>query len=213
MNTSQQVHVIIGLLMVGTIATLLYFLWDNVRETNATERQLTENAERGGALFSLNCSSCHGITGKGGLERSVLPGAVLNDPAKRATKNDDLIKLQARFRNTIHCGRVGTRMPAWSSAEGGSLNDFQIEQLVALITGTLSGFDAPEKSGIDPNAISEAGWASALERANHAASFDPPKALAKAIGPQDTVLVLAEPTGMSKDDVLRTNDDPLQQGY
>jgi hypothetical protein len=36
MNTSKQVNVIIGLLMVGAIATLLYYLWDVIeREHDA----------------------------------------------------------------------------------------------------------------------------------------------------------------------------------
>jgi len=212
MNTSKQVNVIIGLLMVGTIATLLYFLWDVIeREHDAEARQLQENAERGGALFALNCSSCHGITGKGALERQGLPGAPLNDESKRPTESKDLDPLRDRFRDTITCGRVGTLMPAWSDAQGGSLNSFQIEQLVALITGTMPGFDAEDNS--DPNGISEEAWAHALEEANHSAVFDPPKALATAIGAEDTELVLNEPLGMSAGDVIRIDDEPAEEGY
>jgi len=98
MNTSKQVNVIIGLLMVGAIATLLYFLWDRLeREADATERQLTENAERGGALFAPNCSSCHGLTGKGALERAGLPGAPLNLEENRPTTIGDLTVLHRKF--------------------------------------------------------------------------------------------------------------------
>jgi mono/diheme cytochrome c family protein len=212
MNTSKQVNVIIGLLMVGAIATLLYFLWDVLeREQSANDRQLMESAERGGALFALNCSSCHGLTGKGALERGGLPGAVLNDEGFRATTSKDLDPLRDRFRDTITCGRVGTLMPAWSDAQGGSLNTFQIDQLVALITGTMREFDAEDNP--DPNGISEEAWAHAVEEANHSAEFDPPKALVAAIGPDDTELVLNKPLGMSAGDVIRIDDEPTEEGY
>ena len=90
----------------------------------------TENAERGGFLFSRNCSSCHGLTGKGAIERAGLPGAPLNLEEYRPTAPGELLTLQNRFRDTIACGRVGTLMPAWSQEQGGPLNDFQIQQLV-----------------------------------------------------------------------------------
>src|SRR6059036_2575985 len=147
MNTTKQVNVIMGLLMVGAIATLLYFIWENAeREDSAMARQLQDNAERGGTLFSLNCASCHGLTGKGLLERGGLPGAPLNDAGKRTTDRDTVKENVKRFRETIRCGRVGTLMPAWSQEVGGTLNNFQILQLVALITGVMvpqDGFITP----------------------------------------------------------------------
>jgi len=212
MNTSKQVNVMIGLLMVGAIATLLYFLWDRLeREADATERQLTENAERGGALFAPNCSSCHGLTGKGALERAGLPGAPLNLEENRPTTIGELTVLHRKFMDTIACGRVGTLMPAWSTEQGGSLNEFQIQQLVALITGTMPGFSIEDNP--DPNRISEEGWARALEEANHAAEFDPPKELAEAITANSTTLLLNDAKGLAEDAVLRIDDEPEEEGY
>ncbi|HEX5370708.1 MAG TPA: cupredoxin domain-containing protein, partial [Dehalococcoidia bacterium] len=40
----------------------------------------------------------------------------------------------ALITNTITCGRVGTAMPAWSDSQNGPLNDYQIQQLMTLIT-------------------------------------------------------------------------------
>ncbi len=212
MNTSKQVNVIIGLLMVGAIATLLYYLWDVVeREHSANARQLMVNAERGGALFALNCSSCHGLTGKGALERSGLPGAPLNLETNRPSASKELDPLHVKYLDTITCGRAGTIMPAWSDRQGGSLNDFQIQQLVALITGTMPGFDVADVA--DPNHISEEAWAHALDEANHSAEYDPPKALRDAVDSRDTVFLMAEPLGLSAGDVIRIDDEPAEEGY
>src|SRR3972149_6395425 len=100
MNTSKQVNVMVGLLMLFTIGTLLYFLWDTVRAEDAEDRQLRENAERGGALFSLNCRACHGLTGKGVLDNSALPGVPLNLVDNRPSDPGKLKALQDRFRDT-----------------------------------------------------------------------------------------------------------------
>jgi mono/diheme cytochrome c family protein len=206
----------IGLLFVGALATLLYYLWDGQRESNATERQMVENSERGGFIFARNCSSCHGLTGKGVTERGGLPGAVLNDEARRLTSAGPLAVEQARVGDTIHCGRVGTVMPPWSQEEGGPLNDFQIDQLVALITGTM-----PPPEGIvtqddilpDPNAISEAGWHNAFETVNHDSEFIPPKHLAEAVDAEETTLPLNDASGISVEALLRIDDEPNDEVY
>jgi plastocyanin/mono/diheme cytochrome c family protein len=203
MNTSKQVNVMIGLLMIGTIATFLYFMWDNVRDTAAQDRQLRENAERGGRLFSLNCRSCHGLTGLGAAENGSLPGAALNveDPNRIANG-----ARRAYLRETIRCGRVGTSMPPWSIEQGGPLNDFQIEQLVALITGGMAGFDQ------DPEA-SLAGWEHAIEEANHADEFTPAKHLEEAVGASDTTFALNNARGLKPGQTLRIDDEPDDGEY
>src|SRR3989304_749607 len=71
-------------------------------------RHLTDNAERGGALFAPTCSSCHGLTGKGALERPGLPGAPLNLEENRPTTIGELTVLHRKFMDTIACGRGGT---------------------------------------------------------------------------------------------------------
>jgi len=208
-NTSKQVNVMIGLLFVGALATLLYFLWDSERQGSALERQMEENAERGGFLFSRNSSSCHGLTGRGAEERGGLPGANLNEEADRPTAPGELAADQSRFRDTIRCGRVGTLMPSWSQAQGGPLNDFQIEQLVTLITGTFPGEDPLD----DPNVISEAGWEFAFEQANHDSAFDPPKELAEHVDADAATLKLNDVSGLLEDQTLRIDDEPGDEVY
>lgn len=195
MNTSKQVNVMVGLLFVFIVATFLYFLWDSVRAERAEERQLQVNAERGGRLYSLNCRVCHGLTGKGTLENPSLPGPPLNLEANRPTAIGKLQAIQARFRDTIKCGRVGTLMPPWSQEQGGSLNDFQIEQLVILIT----------------SAASEKGWEAAIEEANHADFLG--KQLAAPVSESDTVFTLTDALGLKPGDWLRIDDDPLDDQY
>lgn len=201
MNTSKQVNVMLGLFMVFLIGTTLYFLWDSSRAEEATERQLRVNAERGAQLFSLNCRSCHGITGTGPLERSTLPGAPLNLEASRPDAVGELGAVQQRFHDTLVCGRIGTVMPPWSQEQGGALNFFQIEQIVTFLTGArpVDAYDPPP----DNNAVSEEGWEFVWEEANHADAFVPHKELAEAIGAEDTVLPVGPTDGILVDSVLR----------
>lgn len=204
MNTSKQVNVMVGLLMVFLAGTLLYFLWDSVRADDAADRQLRVDAERGGALFAQNCRACHGLTGKGALERAGLPGATLNIATNRLTDPGKLAARQTYLRDTIKCGRVGTLMPPWSLEQGGPLNDSQMQQLVLLIT----------------SAASEAGWEYAVEVANGPPShrppgdaFDPPRWLTQAVGDSDTILVLNDAHGLKPGDVLRIDAHPYDAVY
>ncbi len=197
MNTGKQVNVMVGLLMVFLVGTLLYFVWDGVRADDAANRQLTVDAERGGALFARNCRACHGLTGQGALERAGLPGAPLNIATNRPEKPGDLTALQARFRDTIKCGRVGTLMPPWSLEQGGALNDSQIQQLVLLIT----------------SAAADKGWENAVVQANHTDEFAPPKTLVKEVSDSDTIFVLTDAHGLKPGDVIRIDHHPYDAAY
>ena len=204
MNTSKQVNVMIGLMFVILVGTLLYFIWDNVRAEDAEERQIVENAERGGKLFSLNCRACHGLSGLGTLENTLLPGLPLNVDSNRPDDPGMLLERQNIIRDSIRCGRVGTLMPQWAEDQGGPLNDFQIQQLVALITGAMPGLDAPD----NPNAVSERGWEAAVEEAVHAdlQGFED-KQLARAVGLADTTFVLTAVEALTEDSLLRIDDE------
>lgn len=192
----------IGLMFVFLIGTFLYFLWDSVRAEDAQERQAVKMAEFGGELYSLNCRSCHGLNGGGTLENASLPGFALNVEGNRPDEPGALLSLQNRFRDTIHCGRVGTLMPPWSDEQGGPLNDFQIQQLVALITGAMPGLDTPD----DVNAVSEKGWERVREEADHADLLEG-KALTEAVGLDDTVFVLTDARGFLLDSLLRLDSE------
>ena len=209
MNNSKQVNVMIGLMFVFLMGTLLYFLWDSVRAEDAQERQVVVNAERGGRLFSVNCRSCHGITGTGPLENPNLPGIPLNLDTNRPDDPGKLLERQSRILDTIRCGRVGTLMPAWSEGQGGPLNDFQILQLVALITGALPGEETPK----DPNAVSLLGWEAALEEANLGPPHGdllPGKKLAEAAGATDTTLLLTDAQKLTIGGLLRIDEEAVK---
>ena len=206
MNTGKQVNVMIGLMFIFLIGTLLYFLWDNVRAEDAEDKQIVENAERGGRLFSLNCRSCHGLNGLGPLENSNLPGAALNLDTNRPIGDPGaLLSKQERFRDTIRCGRVGTLMPQWAEDQGGALNDFQILQLVALITGAMPGLPNPD----NPNAVSEKGWEAALEEAEHADLLEGKK-LAEAVSASVTTFVLTDAQELTIDGFLRIDEEVVR---
>lgn len=218
MNTAKQVNVILGLFLVFLIGTTLYFLWDTSRADEATERQLRTEVERGAHLYSLNCRSCHGITGLGAAERAGLPGAVLNadssrgiDPETGMLALGQLGAVQGRFTDTLNCGRVGTRMPPWSQDQGGALNFYQIEQMVTFLTGSrpTSDFDPPA----DTVAVSEEGWDFVWEEANHADAFDPHKELEEAIGTEDTVLSVGNTDAILADAVLRLGGSAEEPQY
>lgn len=209
MNTYKQINIIIGLLFVGLVGTFLYYMFDSGysiagldfgnRQAVASARQEEDNAKRGGALFARYCRACHGLTGTGALERTGLPGAPLNIDANRPPELAvaKLDARQLRLSDTIHCGRVGTRMPPWSIPEGGSLNDFQIFQLVTLITSQFS----------------EEGWDNAIESGNHTDLFDPPKFLTADVSTDDTTIKLDDVSAMAVDDFIRIGLDEPGEPY
>jgi mono/diheme cytochrome c family protein len=214
MNTTKQVNVMIGLLFVGLFGTLLYFIWENgvdvfgveiaSRQDVAAVRQEQTNVERGAHLYALNCRSCHGLTGQGAIERGGLPGAPLNVESNRPPEltGGQLVARANRFNDTIHCGRVGTVMPPWSTEQGGPLNFFQIEQLVLLIT----------------SAYSEEGWEFAVEEANHADAFTIHKELVEPIGVDDDEIRMNNAIGLSPSTpeaplIIRIGGDTLDEPY
>ena len=210
MNISKQVNVMLALLFLVVVSLGLYFVWDiNIRESDASERQVAKNAERGAFLFARNCRVCHGAEGRGTLENPNLPGVPLNlegsrpiDPSTGLGDEAGISEIQARFTDTMVCGRVGTLMPPWHQDQGGPLNDLQIEQLVTLITGATSNI-VPA----DPNAISEVAWEEAVEFAEEGDIID--KHLQQAVSADDTVLTLNDALGLAPETFLRIEDEVL----
>ncbi len=73
------------------------------------------------ALYSENCSSCHGVDGKNG------PSVALNNPLYLAVVSDD------QLRNYTTNGGPGGLMPAFGRSAGGLLTSDQINVIVAGI--------------------------------------------------------------------------------
>ena len=137
-NTEKQILAMVLLLVIAVASLGAYVWFDNGRRTEAASEVFERDAERGAHLFANNCRVCHGNEGRGQEKNSSLVGPALNKPgntyAWRTENEGQLEVLQNRYRGTITCGRNGTAMPPWAVAEGGSMNDFQIENLVTLVT-------------------------------------------------------------------------------
>ena len=137
-NTEKQILAMV-LLLVLAVASLGAYTWfDNGRRTEARSEILTKDAERAAFTFARNCRVCHGNDGRGSESNSALVGPALNTPnntyAFLTDNQGQLEALQNTYRYTITCGRNGTPMPPWSLDQGGSLDNFKIDNLVTLIT-------------------------------------------------------------------------------
>ena len=92
------------------------------------------------AVFSGDCATCHVKPGEGKYGKALYDSvcAVCHEAQHRATMVPDLHNLkvptnEAFWRMWIAHGKPGTLMPAFSTAEGGPLNDMQIASLAAYL--------------------------------------------------------------------------------
>ena len=137
-NTEKQILAMVVLLVISVAALGAYTWFDNGRRTEAASEVFERDSERGAHIFARNCRVCHGNDGAGRESNSTLVGPALNTPSNtfawRTENAGQLETLQNRYRFTIACGRNGTPMPPWALTQGGSLDDFKIDNLVTLIT-------------------------------------------------------------------------------
>lgn len=166
MNTQKQIFLIVALFFVLTGGCVAYSVVELPYRVGVQEDyHREESIRRGALLFANNCRTCHGIQGEGGV------GLQLN---KDEFKDQSPLVLKANrdlIRQTIYCGRAGTRMPAWVNtlglypnerAVGGSLNLRQVDHLVDFITAALD----PELLDENGNPTNR-GWQEALEYAHN----------------------------------------------
>lgn len=108
-------------LLVLIIALGIYATREGQRMALA-QADLRENAVGDAAATYVEyCAACHGASGEG-----VGATPALDSDGLRGTDYDTLFKTIAR-------GRYGTAMAGWQVDEGGMLNDYQVDQLVAMI--------------------------------------------------------------------------------
>jgi cbb3-type cytochrome c oxidase subunit III len=119
----MRTQMIIGFLAALVLVTTLgaYMVFEPYRQDRARADLLTSQIREGQVVFAQNCAVCHGGAGEG--MGAILP---LDNPGLRAADYDTLYKTIAR-------GRYNTAMPAWSTTDGGPLNDSSIEAAIALI--------------------------------------------------------------------------------
>jgi cytochrome c oxidase cbb3-type subunit 3 len=83
------------------------------------------DSERGAELYQTYCLMCHGADGRGrvGANLQAFPG----------------IAVDAAIQQTIANGVAGSVMPAFNQAQGGPLNDLDIADISAYLSGVLEG--------------------------------------------------------------------------
>ncbi len=139
MNTSKQVNVMIGTVLLSIVMFGGYMVYEGTRQATAREHITERIAVRGARLFVNNCRSCHGLEGEGHVAPALnRPGFRIlgaHDASGAApTPQGEADGVQSFLFNTISCGRTNTFMPLWAQRFGGSLSDTQVNQLVTMIT-------------------------------------------------------------------------------
>jgi mono/diheme cytochrome c family protein len=92
------------------------------------------------AVFKGDCASCHAANVKGKYAQQLFAAvcAVCHEANPRATMVPDLHNLkdptsEEFWRAWITSGKAGTLMPAFSTSQGGPLDDLQIASLAAYL--------------------------------------------------------------------------------
>jgi mono/diheme cytochrome c family protein len=131
--------VILGvtLAIVLMLTLIIYAAIDSQRGPSTLAADQAVDVQQGKALYAQYCITCHGPLGEGCIGpalnrvawRPLLPDGEKNPTFD--TGSHDFMK------KTIQRGRAsnqpGIMMPAWSTAEGGPLNDQAIEQIISFI--------------------------------------------------------------------------------
>jgi mono/diheme cytochrome c family protein len=118
-NRYKSMSALALLLLVVALPLYAFNEPDRMAEAQAELRQ--QFVSDAAVIYVENCALCHGAAGEG-------IGAVpaLDSDALHSADLDFLSKTIAR-------GRYGTTMAGWHVDEGGILNDYQVEEMVALI--------------------------------------------------------------------------------
>jgi len=170
----MQVKVVIGTIAFMLVMIILGVaaLFEPARLQATTDAFLGRQVEKGAQLFRASCVECHGVEGKAlecvdfegnakgcvGLPLNHAP-LLCGDPSPRmqqmawANSKSDFIA------QTISAGRPGTLMPTWSQNFGGSMEDYQIEQLTAFL---LNWAEDPDLCG-DGTAVELVEWPESWE--------------------------------------------------
>lgn len=111
-----------AVLMVAMALVFPFYRWfEPDSRAAAREAQLASLAEEGGAIWSFNCASCHGLNGEGGL------GPALNSKQFLQSATDDQISL------LVSVGIPGSQMSAYSQDHGGPLTSEQIRAVTTFV--------------------------------------------------------------------------------
>jgi sulfur oxidation c-type cytochrome SoxX len=135
--------VAVGLVIVATLVIVYLFNEPHRRDVASADKQ-TESVDRGVALFNQYCVPCHGPDGKAEGRQGIPLNTEQNQSTDPAVGPDRMKVIE----NTIHRGR-GAIMPAWGQADGGPLNDEQIDDIVNVIR--TGAWDKVEELALEQN--------------------------------------------------------------
>lgn len=121
-----------------------------MNDSDRLKNMQTALADRQVVFKKAECASCHADPAKGVVDGTKLYSSVCgicHDAEHRASTVPDLKKLPhptdaTHWRAWIANGRAGSMMPAFAKAEGGPLDDQQIEAIVDYLIRTI-----PSKAG------------------------------------------------------------------
>ena len=119
MNRYTTITFLALLLLILALPIYAWLEPTRMAEAQADLRQ--EFVSDAAVLYIENCALCHGAAGEG-----IGPTPALDNPGLREADYDFLYKTIAR-------GRYDTTMSGWHEDEGGALNDYQVDELVALV--------------------------------------------------------------------------------
>jgi len=144
----MQVKVIIGTIafMLAMIVLGVIALFEPARLEKTTQAYTGRQIEKGAAIFSQTCSTCHGAEGKAEScvdtagEAIACVGLPLNrtallcgDTSERMVQMGWKGSKDAFIRQTVSAGRPPTLMPTWSQKYGGPMEDYQIDEVVSYV--------------------------------------------------------------------------------
>jgi mono/diheme cytochrome c family protein len=111
-----------GILMLLMVMVFPFYRWfEPAAREDAREMQLESLISQGEGIWSLNCVSCHGVNGEGGV------GPALNSQQfLQAATNEQAARL-------IAVGVPGTQMNAYSLDFGGPLTAEQIKAVTEFM--------------------------------------------------------------------------------
>lgn len=120
--STNRVMMIGAVLLFAMVLVFPLYRWFEPSNREATrEANLASLAETGQSLWGLNCSSCHGLNGGGGI------GPALNSTQFLQASSD------AQTEQIIAVGVPGSQMSAYSQDYAGPLTSEQIRALAIFI--------------------------------------------------------------------------------
>jgi ubiquinol-cytochrome c reductase cytochrome c subunit len=130
-QSTNKVMVWGAVLMLAMAAVFPLYRWfEPAAREDSRDLVLTSLEEEGESLWSLNCSSCHGLNGEGAI------GPALNSQQFLQTATNAQIEL------LVSVGVPGSQMGAYSLDHGGPLTSEQIKALALFIRSWEE--DAPD---------------------------------------------------------------------